>query len=383
MFSEIQIGNPIFGVITLKAWLKNRTKTQVITVCLLLIGFIASMIFINNNYELYDRTIVQITDVQEINREDQVDTHGNEDEHVTQHIVGEVKNGSGKGELTEFDNEYIQSLALDYELAAGDEIFLAQDGEATGDIKRDKYFVFVAWIFLAILLAVGKSRGALSALSLLVNAVILSIALDIYIQNPSISLSLITLGSIIIFTVLSLLMATGFNEKTYTAILTTLIATGVSLVIAYVALHFTSEQGLRYEEMAFLTRNPQTIFMAGLLIGSLGAVMDVAITLSASMFEMYEKNNHIRIETLKKAGYEVGKDIMGTMTNILFFAYVSGSIPMLLIYFKNAAPFGFTVSMNLSLELARALVGGIGIVLTIPIAVYISIFFIRRKQAKL
>lgn len=383
MFSEDQIGNPIFGVIILKAWLKNRTKTQVSTVCLLLLGFIASMIFINNNYELYDRTIVQITDVQEINREDQVDTHGNKDEHVTQHIVGEVKNGSNKGELTEFDNEYIQSLALDYELAAGDEIFLARDGEAAGDIKRDKYFVFVAWIFLIILLAVGKSRGALSALSLLVNAVILSIALDIYIQNPSIGLSLITLVSIIIFTVLSLLMATGFNEKTYTAILTTLIGTGVSLVIAYAALYFTAEQGLRYEEMAFLTRNPQTIFMAGLLIGSLGAVMDVAITLSASMFEMYEKNNHINIETLKKAGYEVGKDIMGTMTNILFFAYVSGSIPMLLIYFKNAAPFGFTVSMNLSLELARALVGGIGIVLTIPIAVYISIFFIRRKQAKL
>ncbi|WP_443093868.1 YibE/F family protein [Oceanobacillus sojae] len=370
-------------MITLKAWLKNRTKSQIITVCLLLIGFIASMIFINNNYDLYDRTIVQITDVQEINREDQVDTHGNKDEHVTQHIVGEVKNGPDKGNLTKFDNEYIQSLALDYELAAGDEIFLAQDGEATGDIKRDKYFVFVAWIFLAILLAVGKSRGALSALSLLVNAVILSVALDIYIQHPSISLSLITLISIIIFTVLSLLMATGFNEKTYTAILTTLIGTGVSLVIAYVALQFTAEQGLRYEEMAFLTRNPQTIFMAGLLIGSLGAVMDVAITLSASMFEMYEKNNHISLETLKKAGYEIGKDIMGTMTNILFFAYVSGSIPMLLIYFKNAAPFGFTVSMNLSLELARALVGGIGIVLTIPIAVYISIFFIRRKQAKL
>ncbi|GIO24607.1 YibE/F family protein [Oceanobacillus sp. J11TS1] len=367
----------------MKTWLKNRTKAQVITVGLLLIGFIASMIFINNNYDLYDRTIVQITDVQEINREEQVDTHGNEDEHVTQHIVGEIKNGSDKGQVTAFDNEYIQSLALDYELAAGDEIFLAQDGKATGDIKRDKYFVFVAWIFLIILLAVGKSRGALSALSLLVNAVILSIALDIYIHNPSIGLSIITLVSIIIFTVLSLLMATGFNEKTYTAILTTLLGTGLSLVIAYVALHFTGEQGLRYEEMAFLTRNPQTIFMAGLLIGSLGAVMDVAITLSASMFEMYEKNNRIDLKTLKKAGYEVGKDIMGTMTNILFFAYVSGSIPMLLIYLKNAAPFGFTVSMNLSLELARALVGGIGIVLTIPIAIYISIFFIRRKQAKL
>lgn len=366
----------------MKTWLKNRTKSQYITICFLLIGFVTSMIFITNNYELYDRTIVKITNVKEVHREAQVDTHGNEDERATQRITGEIKNGPDKGKITEFDNDYIQSLALDYELSAGDEIFLAQDGKATGDIKRDKYFVFAAWIFLIILLAVGKSRGALSALSLLVNALILSIALDIYIQHPSISLSIITLISIVLFTILSLLMATGFNEKTYTAILATLLGTGVSLLIAYAAFQLTGEQGLRYEEMAFLTRNPYTIFMAGLLIGSLGAVMDVAITLSASMFEMYEKNHQISLKTLKKAGYEVGKDIMGTMTNILFFAYVSGSIPMLLIYFKNAAPFGFTVSMNLSLELARALVGGIGIVLTIPIAIYISIFFIRRKQAR-
>lgn len=366
----------------MKRWLQNRTNTQYLISGLLLIAFIASMIFINNNHELYKRTIVQITDVQETHRESQIDRHGNQDDFVIQSVTGEIKNGSDKGELTTFDNEYMQSLALDYELSVGNEIFLATDGKATGDIKRDKHFVFVAWIFLIILLIVGKSRGALSALSLLVNALILSIALDIYIQNPSLGLSVITLVSIVIFTILSLLMATGFNEKTYTAILTTLIGTGLSLLIAYLALHFTGEEGLRYEEMAFLTRNPQVVFMAGLLIGSLGAVMDVAITLSASMFEMYEKNNRISIKVLKKAGYEVGKDIMGTMTNILFFVYVSGSIPMLLIYFKNATPFGFTLSMNLSLELARALVGGIGIVLTIPIAIYISIFFIRRKQVK-
>ena len=79
---------------------------------------------------------------------------------------------------------------------------------------------------------------------------------------------------------------------------------------------------------------------------------------------------------------EIGKDIMGTMTNILFFAYISGSIPMLILYFKNASPLGYTLSMNLSLEVARALAGGIGIVLTIPIGLYITIFFINRKKAR-
>ena len=123
------------------------------------------------------------------------------------------------------------------------------------------------------------------------------------------------------------------------------------------------------------------MFLAGLFIGSLGAVMDVAITMSSSIFGIYEKDPTISIKALTKSGLEIGKDIMGTMTNILFFAYVSGSIPTLLLYFKNASAFGYTLSVNLSLELVRALSGGIGIVITIPIGLYTAIFFINRKKA--
>ena len=94
--------------------------------------------------------------------------------------------------------------------------------------------------------------------------------------------------------------------------------------------------------------------------------MDVAITMSSSIFGLYEKDNHISTKALKKSGLEIGKDIMGTMTNILFFAYISGSIPVLILYIKNHTSLSFALSMNLSLELARALAGGIGIVLAIP-----------------
>lgn len=111
--------------------------------------------------------------------------------------------------------------------------------------------------------------------------------------------------------------------------------------------------------------------------------MDVAITMSSSIFELYEKNNDISVKALKTSGLDIGKDIMGTMTNILFFAYISGSIPVLILYLKNATPLSYALSINLSLELARALAGGIGIVLAIPIGLYTSIFFVNRKKAKL
>lgn len=367
--------------------MQKLTKKHLYIYLLIAVGFIGSIIFVHHNHEFYDRPIAKVTETTETDRNEIVDQYDNHDLIVTQQIVAEIQNGTYKGETIEITNEYSGSQAFDQAFEPGDEAFISID-EATftgtmEDVKRDKYLILVAWFFVLILLAVGKKQGALSVVSLAVNAAILSFALDIYLQNSDISLLIICGISIVLFTVISLLLVNGFNEKTYTAIIATLLGTLCSLLIAYLALFVTGEQGLRYEEMSFLSRNPQIVFMAGLLIGSLGAVMDVAITMSASIFELYEKNNKIKLKALKASGIDIGKDIMGTMTNILFFAYVSGSIPMLLLYFKNASPLGFTLSMNLSIELARALAGGIGIVLTIPIAIYTSIFFIKRKKARL
>lgn len=109
--------------------------------------------------------------------------------------------------------------------------------------------------------------------------------------------------------------------------------------------------------------------------------MDIAITIISSLYELYGKNKDISLKALKASGMEIGKDIMGAMTNVLFFAYVSGSIPMILLYLKNGSALGYTLSMNLSLELTRALVGSIGIVLTIPISIYIAAYFIYKRRA--
>ncbi len=371
----------------MKTWIQKQTKKQLFIYFLIVASFIGSIIFVNHNHAFYERPIAKVTEATETDRTETVDQHQNQDIIVNQQITAEVQNGTYKDESIHINNEYSGSHAYDHSFQPGDEVFVTiDDSSHTGtieDVKRDKYLILVAWLFSIILLVIGKRQGLLSVISLAVNAAILSFALDIYLQNSDISLLIICGISIVLFTVISLLMVNGRNEKTYTAIIATLLGTLSSLLIAYLALFMTGEQGLRYEEMSFLSRNPQTVFMAGLLIGSLGAVMDVAITMSSSIFELYEKNNQIKLKTLKASGIDIGKDIMGTMTNILFFAYVSGSIPMLLLYFKNASPLGFTLSMNLSIELARALAGGIGIVLTIPIAIYTSIFFIQRKRARI
>ncbi|WP_372496243.1 YibE/F family protein [Metabacillus halosaccharovorans] len=371
---------------------KKMKYKQVILYLLLILAFVASLIFVTNNYSFYDRPIAEVTQTKTTDSTEVIDLYDNKDQLFTQQITAELKNGAHKGQLIHLSNEFSSSKAYDQEFRIGQKLFVSIDENngkhtlLTGtikDLKRDTYVLIAAWIFAIIVLIVGRKQGFFSLISLVVNAVILSYALDLYLDQPDRNLIVICSIAVILFTVISLLLANGFNEKTYAAIIATLLGTFLSLFISYLVIWLTSEEGLRYEELQFITRPYQMVFMAGLFLGSLGAVMDVAITMSSSIFGLYEKNNNIAVKALKKSGMEIGKDIMGTMTNILFFAYISGSIPMLILYLKNHSPLGYTLSMNLSLELARALAGGIGIVITIPIGLFTTIFFINRKRAKL
>ncbi|WHY39362.1 YibE/F family protein [Bacillus velezensis] len=352
--------------------------------------FISSLIFVTHNASFYERPIAKVTKTTLEHQSDVQDMHKNKDKIFNQTITARLENGSQKGQLIHLSNQYSSSGANDQKYSIGDEVFVSIDKgkpsnkDISGSIidkKRDKQLLLIAWVFIFTLLIVGKKQGFFSIVSLMFNAVLLSFALDLYRKHPNIGLIFICGICILIFTVISLLLVSGFHAKTYAAIAATLAGTFVSLLITYLVMLATGEKGLRYEEMQYLTRPYHTVFMAGVFIGSLGAVMDVAITMTSSVFGLYEENNGISLQALRRSGMEIGKDIMGAMTNILFFAYISGSIPMMLLYLKNDSPIGFTLSMNISLEIARALAGGIGIVLAIPASLYASIFFIKRKKA--
>lgn len=390
ILSILIVGGFFLNVIVNK--FKRMTYKQILFYTILTLCFVVSIVFVNHNYSFYERPIAKVIETNLEDTTENIDIHDNKDKIFTQSIIAELKNGEEKGHLIHLTNEYSSSGGYDQEYHVGNDLFVSIDSntvqytELTGtinDVKRDKYILIIAWIFIFTLLFVGKKQGLFSIISLAVNAILLSYSLDIYLKTSNMSLLLICSISVILFTGISLLLVNGFNEKTFAAIVATLLGTLISLLITYLVMWLTAEEGLRYEEMQFLTRPYKMVFMAGVLIGSLGAVMDVAITMSSSIFGLYENNNNIPIKALKTSGLDIGKDIMGTMTNILFFAYISGSIPMLILYLTNDSPLAFTLSMNLSLELARALAGGIGIVLTIPIGLYTSIFFVNRKRARL
>ncbi|GLI85854.1 membrane protein [Rossellomorea marisflavi] len=366
--------------INLKKWL---LYIALIVLC------ITSIYFVHHNENYYGRPIAEVTDVKVTGTRDITDPNGNKDRLHEQEVHATVKNGPEKGKDILLSNTFSTSKAYDQEYKPGNDLFVSindPDGQgqlkgSIDDVKRDTSLIIIAWVFIFLMVLVGKRQGFYSLGTLYINAVILSFALDAYLSNDRIGLLAACGLAVVLFSSISLLLVNGFNRKTYAAVISTLVATFVTLVISFIVIKSTAANGLRYEEMQFLTRPTETVFMAGILVGCLGAIMDVAITLSSSIFTLYEKDPSISTKVLKEAGLEIGRDIMGTMTNIMFFVYISGAMPMLILYFKNASPLGFTLSMNLSLELARALTGGIGIVLAIPIGIAVSIYFVNKRRA--
>lgn len=347
---------------------------------------IVLIVCIYHDYDLYTQPIVKVKTTEFINKTETIGGNQNKEIIYNQNLTAELMNGSQKGQLITLENSYTTFKVYGQKYNVGDELFVSINsdtgltGKITG-VKRDKYIAVMVGLFILSLLIVGKRQGLFSIISIVMNIVVFHFALDIYESNQNNHLLLVCSGAVILCTLFSLLLVSGRNEKTYAAIVATLISTFLTLLIAYVVIQATSGNGLHYEGMEFATQSPSKVFIASILVGSLGAVMDVAIMISSSIYELYEKNNGITNKELIASGREIGKDIMGTMANVLLFAYVSGTIPMMILYLENGSTIGFTFSMNLPLELARAFAGGIGIVLTVPIGLYTSVGLIRKKEA--
>src|SRR5699024_12089095 len=114
---------------------------------------------------------------------------------TSQQLTVQILNGAYKGEQLQIDNSYTKSGAYDEAYRQGQKVFVGiheresvLEGEVV-DAKRDSYFVIIVSFFVIVLLIVGNKQGLFSIISFLVNAFILSLALDLYVAYPSISRS--------------------------------------------------------------------------------------------------------------------------------------------------------------------------------------------------
>ncbi|MHB8062213.1 MAG: YibE/F family protein [Ruminiclostridium sp.] len=370
----------------LKATLKYRRIWLIAGILLLIVIAIASYYFISTNQSFYNRTIAKITAVTVTNEKQSNDLYGNVEEIYSQEIRAVIMNGIHKGEEIKLKNSATYSRVFDNKYEVNDEVFISIT-ENTGkeaitasilDLKRDKYIAYIVIIFILLIILIGGIKGFRSLVSLNVNILISYFIIQAYSQR--INLIFITVIAILLFITLSISLVSGLNKKSYAAMIGTMAGTVLSLVITLVVISVTKAQGIYYDELDILAFDPSQLFIVEVLIGTLGGIMDIAITISSAIKELYDKNTDIDTKTLIRSGKEIGQDIMGTMANTMVFAYISGSIPMIMLWLKNGYSVLNIINYNLSLEIIRALTGCIGIVISIPVTLYISIFLLRGNK---
>ena len=283
-----------------------------------------------------------------------------------QTISGQLVQTDQSKELT---LPYYESEATVPVFNRGDQLILKND--AFHEVKRDGYLFIIISYFVLALLFIGKRDGVRSLISLAINVGLLFLLTAAYVVNSQLPLLGLTFVYCMLATTASLVVSDGWRSNTLQKIAATLLTSFSAFLICYVAMNLMQDRGVRYEEMQFLTRPYRPIFLASLLIGTLGAVMDTVVTVLSTLEELLDKTANLTMKELFLSGRAVGQDIAGSMVNVLLFAYLSGAVPMILLYLMNGWNFLSAVNMQISLELLRALCGGFGIVLSIPISLLV------------
>ncbi|RKD32933.1 YibE/F family protein [Thermohalobacter berrensis] len=304
-----------------------------------------------------------------------------------QQVEVKITSGKHKGEIITVEHVIDERFAYNIFIDAGDDVLLYLEEDEKGeilvgyisDIVRDKYLLYLVIGFIGLLIAVGGIKGIKTVLTLgLTIFSVVKILLPLILKgySPILISVLISVGVITI----TLLIISGPNKKTLSAIIGT---SGGVLIAGLIALgigNMASLTGLGNEEAQMLMFIPQEIdfnfkglLFSGIILGALGAVMDVSMSISSAMNEIYITNPQIEIKNLVRSGINIGRDIMGTMSNTLILAYVGGAIHLMLLFM--AYDYSFIEIINrdmIASEVVRALAGSIGIILTIPITALVS-----------
>lgn len=247
---------------------------------------------------------------------------------------------------------------------------------------REDYLLYLALIFIAMVLLLGGKKGISAIISL---AITLGLVFFLFFPmvingvDPIISALLICGISAII----TLVIIGDFKEKTYAAIIGTIGGISFSIVLTYIFGYLTNIQGIgdEYAEMLLYVPNASNynfrdLLYAGIIIGTLGAIMDICMSISSAMEEIEQANKRITNMQLFLSGIRIGKDVLGTMTNTLILAYVGSSINLILVFYM----YGLTLKQfinrdEIASEIIRSLTGSIGLVLAIPITALAFLWF--------
>lgn len=331
-----------------------------------IILIILTIFLIENSYKIYKTDILKITNITENELKTKTNTLGIKEKHYNQNIKGIILKTNKKILLT---NQYSSSQVLTEKYTVGDELFI--ENNQIISLRRDKYLYYSLLILIILLLSIYKKRGLNSCISILINIIIF--ILGIFIYNYIKNIILLSIFYLILFPVTSLLITNKINKKTVLALISTMITIIIITIFLLLITKITNYNKINFNELEYIIRNYKEIYLFSLILGTLGVIMDICVTITSSLYEIKEKNKNITNKQLIKSGKNIGSDIIISMTNVIFFTFLSSCLPSFVLQLRNKVTLINYLQTNFSVELSRFLIGAIGILLSILISTYITV----------
>lgn len=314
----------------------------------------------------------------------------------SQILMVEILSGDLRGEIVRIDNQL--SVSQNTYAKEGDELSIIIETPKNAAPmyyvynyhRIDKIYILII-LFTVLMLIFGRQKGFFSLIGLIFSLFFIIKFLLPYIFNGG-SVVIGSLISSILLCFICLSLLNGFSKKTFIAFASTSLALIISIVVYFLVSKYLNMDGYKLgevEELIVLSEikglKLKDLLFSGVIISSLGAIMDMCMSITTSLFEIEDKAKLIDSKTLIKSGFELGKDMTGTMTETLIFAFFgTGLITMLLLPMTGVDKYQLLNSNYLAEEVIYGLIGAVGVLISVPITVFSYVIYrsFRLKLSK-
>jgi len=361
-----------------------------IKILLLLISFLLPLtVNAQVSGEIFKAEVLEISDEQTLTREDG-------STNVQQNL--KLKGLEGNWENQEINFIGISEIdAISSNIyKKGEQIFLTHNIDYDGNdvfypvgyVRYHKIY-WLTLLFAVLVIMIGRWKGLRALISLTASFLIIIYFILPQILNGKNPLFIGVIGAFFIL-IFIIYLTEGINKKSNLAIISILISLIITAFLAQIFTYVVRLTGMAQEEILFLvdlgkgTLDFRGLLLAGILIGTLGALDDVVISQIEAVSQLKIANPKLSKPKLFKMAFQIGNTHMGAMINTLFLAYAGAAMPLLLLFSIKQEPFiSFHQIINnemIAIEIVRTLIGSIGLVLAMPLATLIAVNFIKNKK---
>lgn len=313
-----------------------------------------------------------------------------------QSCVIQIETGKHKGEQVKGVNLFIGKYEFDKVFGEGDKAWvLLEFGDKEQEniiyanmidhYRVDKELLLVA-LFAAIIIIFSGFTGVRTLLSFVFAMLsIWKIVIPFMLKGYDPLIVALIVGNVL--TVTTLLLVAGFSKKAYAAIIGSILC---SLFTALLAVFFTNffkvdgtvmqwSESLLYA--GFMSLDLTSLFQAAVYLACSGAILDLAIDISAALEEIVNNNPNVTKMELIKSGLTIGKSVVGSQTTTLLFAYMGSYLSVMMVYMAQGTPMMNVLnSKAIAAEILHTFVGCIGLVLVSPLTSLICGFIFEKTK---